>query len=176
MRFGSWRHHFFKVPVLAAGFCFGAEDITPGTSLWKRCCGPGYRRSESSYNNRLRTRLAPSLNPSKSVQIGSSAPLPLPRFISNIFLGYNNSRPMLPLSFRLVPASHFTLTITFALIVQSYSSTSFIQHASIQNFHCITPFCCHFFSSYCFTVAYFKPPVSTCSMVIRVDHWSDFSL
>jgi hypothetical protein len=46
------------------------------------------------------------------------------------------------------------------------------QHASIPYFHCITPFCCHFFSSYCFTAAHHILPVSTCSMVI--DHWSDF--
>jgi hypothetical protein len=106
----------------------------------------------------------------KSVRIA----LPLPRFIPYVFLGYNNSRPMFPLSFRLVLASHFTLTITFALIVQRLKVTrpNFIQHVSIQNFRCITPFCSYFFSSYCFTVAYFIPPVSTCSreMVFRVDH------
>jgi hypothetical protein len=44
-----------------------------------------------------------------------------------------------------------------------------IQHASTQNFRCITPFCCHFISSYCFTLARSIPPVSICSMVI-IDH------
>jgi hypothetical protein len=62
-----------------------------------------------------------SRNIPKSVRIGSSAPLPLFRFIPNVFLGHKNSptRPMFPLSFRLVLASHSTLTITFALIVQN---------------------------------------------------------
>jgi hypothetical protein len=93
----------------------------------------------------------------KSVWIGSRAPLPL-LDLSLMFplLGYKNRRPMFPLSFRLVLSSHYT--ITFTLIVQSYSS----QHASIQNFHCVTPFCCHFFSSYCFTVALFKRSEWTC--------------
>jgi hypothetical protein len=88
-----------------------------------------------------------------------------------LILGYKNRRPMFPPSSRLVLASHYT--ITFALIVQSYSSNLFsipVQHhgASIQIFYCIPPFCCQFFSKYCFTVARSIPTVSTCSMV--ADH------
>jgi hypothetical protein len=43
-----------------------------------------------------------------------------------LILGYKNIRPMFPLSFRLVLASHYT--ITFALIVQSYSSIFLVSN------------------------------------------------
>jgi hypothetical protein len=75
--------------------------------------------------------------------------------------------------------THFPLHNNFCvdrskLLVYSFSIPGQHHGASIQNYHCIPPFCCQIFSSYIFTVARSIPTVSTCSMVI--DHWlgSDF--
>jgi hypothetical protein len=69
---------------------------------------------------------------------------------------------MLPLSFRLVLASHYFCVDRSKLLVHFFC----IQHASLQNFHCITPFCCLFFSSYCFTVA--RVPFETVGVISYV--------
>jgi hypothetical protein len=57
-----------------------------------------------------------------------------PKIGSNVsvflILGYKNSRPMFPLSLRLVLTSHYT--ITFASIVQSYSSILLVSRANIM--------------------------------------------
>jgi hypothetical protein len=118
------------------------------------------------------SRLAPNLftkfprNQSGLVAGPGALPLPDLSLIFPFFLilGYKNSRPMFPLSFRLVLASHYFCVDRSKLLVHFLS----IQHASIKDFHCIAPFCCHFkfFSSYCFTVA--RVPFETVSVISYV--------